>query len=41
MAGADALAGFQVGRTWVVPADDLDELIVAVNLERCSTPPVV
>lgn len=34
MAGASALAGLRFGRTWEVPQDELDELAVAVALEK-------
>jgi hypothetical protein len=34
MAGAAALAGVRTGRTWVIPADQVDEVIVSSNLDR-------
>jgi hypothetical protein len=41
MAGAAALAGLQQGRTWEIPPDQLDQLLVGIGMERFGVPDLV
>jgi uncharacterized protein YukE len=40
MAGASVLGGLQQGRTWEIPPGELDELLVAVGIERFGVPEI-
>ncbi len=38
MAGASALAGLQLGRTWEIPDDELDNLLVRLGVQKFGVP---
>jgi hypothetical protein len=41
MAGAAALAGLQQGRTWEIPPEEFDQLLVGIGMERFGVPDLV